>query len=104
MVNQSQKASYATGGSNIDDAAYNPDATSNRDGGAFAPERDDQFQPVGARGAGHQPTARDFSKEDREAERSELSGKIPQGMCLPSMYDHVGSIVVAITRRDQRHS
>ena len=67
-----------SGGADVDSAAYNPNLTSSRDKEDFSPERDDEFQPIAARGADHHPTGRNFSQEDQEADRSEATGKIPR--------------------------
>ncbi|KAH8100934.1 hypothetical protein BXZ70DRAFT_907090 [Cristinia sonorae] len=75
MTSQTNK-SY---GGNVDSLTYNAGASAGRDNDDFVPSRDDNFQPVGARGADNQPTGRNFRQEDQEAASSEATGKIPKG-------------------------
>jgi len=64
-------------GRDVDSATYNPQADARSDNAAFDPnEYPEDAQPVGARGATNQPTNVDYNREDREAEESELTGRV----------------------------
>ena len=46
----------------------------------FNPDRAEDLQPLGARGADNQPTGRDYGKEDMETAYSDETGQIPRSM------------------------
>lgn len=72
--------SAAPGERGVDDQTYNPQADAGTDNAAFDPNFDSEdMHPVGARGAGNQPTGVNFEKEDADAEQSERTGKISKG-------------------------
>jgi hypothetical protein len=62
----------------VDQLTYNPRAAAEPDNAEYNPDKDDELQPIGARGADNQPTFRNAAKEDQEAEYSESTGRIPQ--------------------------
>ncbi|KAJ3533354.1 hypothetical protein NM688_g7295 [Phlebia brevispora] len=80
MVGTTSKSSHNLSGSErgVDDMNYNPQADARSDNAAFDPNFDNEdFHPVGARGAGNQPTGRNWEKEDQETSRSDQIGQIP---------------------------
>ncbi|KAH7927908.1 hypothetical protein BV22DRAFT_1103356 [Leucogyrophana mollusca] len=78
--------------SDVDDLTYNPQGDTATDNAAYNPDSDEGI-PVGARGADNQPTNVDAAREDREAERSEVTGKVSKG----EVQELVGS-----TTKDER--
>ena len=66
----------------VDQLTYNPRAEADSDNMAYNPERDDERQPVGARGADNQPTFRNAGKEDEETAYSESTGRILKSTSL----------------------
>ncbi|KAI0087306.1 hypothetical protein BDY19DRAFT_244936 [Irpex rosettiformis] len=62
-----------------DNMNYNPSANADYDQAAFDDSKDfESTQTVGARNADNQPTSTNFTQEDRETERSEMTGQIPR--------------------------
>ena len=62
---------------------YNSQADAGSDDAAFDPQADNEaFHPVGARGAGNQPTGRNWESEDKETASSDHTGRIPRGRFL----------------------
>ena len=69
-----------SGARDLKSTTYNADAEAGRDSAAFDPNADNEsFHPVGARGAGNQPTGRNWQGEDAETARSDETGQIPRG-------------------------
>ncbi|KDQ51859.1 hypothetical protein JAAARDRAFT_198733 [Jaapia argillacea MUCL 33604] len=62
-----------------DDAAYNPQADALVDSAGFDDSTDPEAVSVAPRGADNQATNLNAAKEDREAERSEASGRVTRG-------------------------
>ena len=63
----------------VDQATYNPRADAGADNAEYNPARDDERQPISARGADNQPTFRNAGKEDQETAYSDETGRIPKG-------------------------
>ena len=62
-----------------DEIAYNPSSDAWHDRAEFDDADDfESARPIAARGAESQPTDRNFTQEDVEAERSEQTGQIPR--------------------------
>lgn len=70
----------APGERGVDNTTYNPQSDARSDNAAFDPNADnyDDFHPIGARGAGNQPSNVDFEQEDLETEGSEKTGQVPR--------------------------
>ncbi|TCD66430.1 hypothetical protein EIP91_001366 [Steccherinum ochraceum] len=73
MVAQTNLSPYnlPSGGNEVDDMSYNPDASADHDNDDFIPDRAEQSQPIGARGSGNHATGRNSGQEDHETSRSE---------------------------------
>ncbi|EPQ52712.1 hypothetical protein GLOTRDRAFT_79832 [Gloeophyllum trabeum ATCC 11539] len=63
----------------VDRQTYNPQADARLDSAGFEASTDPELVSVAPRGADNQPTAVNAAREDKEAEESELSGRIPKG-------------------------
>lgn len=66
----------------VDNLTYNAQADARPDSAEFNDNTNPDVQPVGARGADNQPTNRDYAGEDREAEMSDETGRIPKGAVI----------------------
>ncbi|TFK49542.1 hypothetical protein OE88DRAFT_1662038 [Heliocybe sulcata] len=63
----------------VDRQTYNPQADARIDNAGYEDSTDPESVSVAPRGAGNQPTGVNAAREDREAEESEISGRIPKG-------------------------
>lgn len=62
-----------------EEVTYNPNIDPTVDEAEYRPPADpDEDIPIGARGAANQPTNVDAEREDLEATRSEMTGKLSQ--------------------------
>ncbi len=66
----------------VDNLTYNAQADARPDSAEFNDNTNPDVHPVGARGADNQPTNRDYAGEDREAEMSDETGRIPKGAVI----------------------
>ena len=74
----------------VDNLTYNPQADARSDDTTFDPNTDnDSLHPVGARGAGNQPTGRDWQQEDQETASSDATGQIPRSKYYGFFFGYV---------------